>query len=89
MYPASLSSFNRKDTEELIKFRWFVAGGGATIPFSDEALDEIFKATLVLPREIVKVCDLALIHAYSQQKKRVEREDVLSAAKELKIQQKH
>jgi type II secretory pathway predicted ATPase ExeA len=46
-------------------------------------------ATLGLPREIVKVCDLALIHAYSQQKKRVEREDVFSAAKELKIQQKH
>jgi hypothetical protein len=42
-----------------------------------------------LPREIVKVCDLALIHAYSQQKKRVEREDVVSAAQELKIQQKH
>src|SRR5688572_17285794 len=46
----------------LIKFRWFVAGGGATVPFSNEALDEIFKATLGLPREIVKVCDLALIH---------------------------
>jgi type II secretory pathway predicted ATPase ExeA len=66
-----------------------VAGGGATIPFSDDALDEIFKATLGLPREIVKVCDLSLIHAYSQQRKTVEREDVISASKELKIQQKH
>jgi general secretion pathway protein A len=89
MYPASLSAFNRKDTEELIKFRWFVAGGGATIPFSNDALDEIFKATLGLPREIVKVCDLALIHTYSQQRQKVERNDVISAAQELKIQQKH
>jgi histone H3/H4 len=76
-------------TPQLIKFRWFVAGGGATIPFSNEALDEIFKATLGLAREIVKVCDLALIHAYSQQRQTVERNDVVSAAKELKIQQKH
>jgi type II secretory pathway predicted ATPase ExeA len=73
----------------LIKFRWFVAGGGATIPFSNEALDEIFKVTLGLPREIVKVCDLALIHTYSQQRQKVERNDVVSAAKELKIQQKY
>ena len=76
-------------SEELIKFRWFVAGGGATIPFSNDALDEIFKATLGLPREIVKVCDLALIHAYSQQRQKVERDDVISAANELKIRQKH
>ena len=89
MYPASLSAFNRKDTEELIKFRWFVAGGGASIPFTQDALDEIFKVTLGLPREIVKVCDLALIHAYSQQRQKVDRDDVISAAKELKIQQKH
>ena len=66
-----------------------MAGGGATIPFSDDALDEIFKVTLGLPREIVKVCDLALIHAYSQQRNTVERDDVVSAAQELKIQQKH
>src|SRR5664280_1443744 len=31
MYPASLSAFNRKDTEELIRFRWYVAGGGTGI----------------------------------------------------------
>jgi histone H3/H4 len=42
-----------------------------------------------LPREIVKVCDLSLINAYSKQRKTVEREDVISASKELKIQQKH
>lgn len=39
MYPATLTAFNRKDTEELIKFRWFVAGGGNIPPFSTESLD--------------------------------------------------
>ena len=85
MYPASLSAFNRKDTEELIKFRWFVAGGGTTIPFSGEALDLIFKVTLGLPREIVKVCDLSLLSAFSKQHTMVLPEDVESAANELNI----
>jgi general secretion pathway protein A len=85
MYPASLSAFNRKDTEELIKFRWFVAGGGSTLPFSRAAIDEIFKTTLGLPREIVKVCDLSLMSTYTKQRQTVELEDVVAAARELKI----
>jgi len=88
MYPASLSAFNRKDTEELIKFRWYVAGGGTTIPFSQEALDEIFKVTLGLPREIVKVCDLSLLSAFSKHHNEVLPEDIESAAKELDIVKK-
>lgn len=85
MYPASLSALNRSDTEELIKFRWYVAGGGNAIPFSTEVLDEIFKTTLGLPREIVKLCDLALISAFSKQHNRVELADITNAAKELQI----
>jgi general secretion pathway protein A len=88
MYPASLSAFNRKDTEELMKFRWFVAGGGSTLPFSPDATDEIFKTTLGLPREIVKLCDLSLMSAYAKQRSHVELEDVVSAAQELKISRK-
>jgi type II secretory pathway predicted ATPase ExeA len=88
MYPASISSFNRKDTEELIKFRWYVAGGGTGLPFSPEAIEEIFKITLGLPREIVKVCDLSLLSAYSKKHEGVLPEDVESAAKELNILKK-
>ncbi len=86
MYPASLSAFNRKDTEALIQFRWFVAGGGNTLPFSTEVIDEIFKITLGLPREIVKVCDLSLMSAYSQKSENVRTKDVQSAIIELKLQ---
>jgi len=85
MYPASLTAFNRKDTEDLIQFRWFVAGGGNILPFSSEAIDEIFKVTLGLPREIVKVCDLSLISAYSQKNQKVSIEHVQSAINELKL----
>ena len=32
MYPSAISAFNRQDTEQLIAFRWFVAGG-KELPF--------------------------------------------------------
>lgn len=85
MYPASLSALNRGDTEELIKFRWYVAGGGNTIPFSPAVLDEIFRITLGLPREIVKLCDLSLISAFSKHHTEVNLEDIITAASELHI----
>jgi general secretion pathway protein A len=86
MYPASLSAFDRKDTEELIKFRWYVAGGGTKIPFTKVALDEIFRVSLGLPREVVKLCDLSLLRAYSLQHTTVLPEDVIAAAQELRLE---
>jgi general secretion pathway protein A len=85
MYPASLSAFNRKDTEELISFRWYVAGGGTQTPFTRDSLEEIFKVSLGLPREIVKLCDLSLLRAFSQQRTAVLPEDVVAAAQELRL----
>jgi len=86
MYPASLSAFNRKDTEELIRFRWYVAGGGTGIPFTASALDEVFKVSLGLPREVVKLCDLSLLRAYSLHHPTVVPEDVITAAHELRLE---
>lgn len=86
MYPASLSAFNRNDTEELIKFRWFVAGGGTNLPFTDASLDEVFRVSLGLPREVVKICDLSLLRAYSLQQPKVLPEHVATAAQELRLE---
>jgi general secretion pathway protein A len=85
MYPAALSAFDRADTEALIQFRWQVAGGKA-LPFSTEALDEIFRVSLGLPREIVKLCDLALLHAFSTKRTKVQGADVQAAAGELHLE---
>ncbi len=84
MYPAALSAFDRLDTEHLIAFRWMVAGG-KTLPFATEAVDEIFRVTLGLPREIVKVCDLALLQAFTKKRDAVIIDDIVSAAKELNL----
>lgn len=86
LYPSALAALGRNDTEELIAFRWFVAGGGGKeLPFGAQTLDAIFRATLGLPREIVKVCDLALLRAYSQDRRQVLPEDIRIAAEELRL----
>jgi len=84
MYPAALSAFDRNDTASLIEFRWFVAGG-KTLPFSSETVDEIFRVTLGLPREIVKICDISLLSAFTKQRETVLVEDIKSAARELNL----
>jgi general secretion pathway protein A len=84
MYPSAISAFSRQDTEQLIAFRWFVAGG-KDLPFPADALDEIFRTTMGLPREIVKVCDLALLRAFSQHRKTVSAADITAVSQELHL----
>ncbi len=85
MYPASLSAFNRADMDEMIAFRWYVAGGGKQTPFTDDVLAELFRVSLGLPREIVKLCDLALLAAFSNKRAVVVVEDINNVAVELNL----
>lgn len=82
MYPAALAALDRPVMEEMIRFRWQVAGG-KQFPFTDMALDELYRVTLGLPREIVKVCDIALLHTLSAKHHTVEMVDIVEAAEEL------
>jgi hypothetical protein len=59
--------------------------GGKTLPFSDETIDEIFRVTLGLPREIVKLCDISLLSAFMKKRETVLPEDIKSAATELNL----
>jgi len=56
MYRSALASLNRADMENMIQFRFQVAGGDKH-PFTPEGLDELYKLTLGLPREICKVTE--------------------------------
>jgi general secretion pathway protein A len=62
MYRSALASLNRSDMENMIQFRFQVAGGEKH-PFTPDGLDELYKLTLGLPREICKVTDMALLRA--------------------------
>ena len=84
LYPAALTALNRKDTEAMIAFRWMVAGGH-TPPFGDKVIESIFRVTLGMPRDIVKLCDLALVRATMLQRTEASHEDIAVAARELRL----
>lgn len=84
MYPSAPATLTRQDTASMIEFRWFVAGG-QKLPFSTAVIDEIFRLSLGLPREIVKLCDLTLLRAAASGRTTVSVDDVLTAAQELQL----
>lgn len=89
MYPSALSSLLREEVEELIRYRWKVASrnSGNPLPFQKEALDTIFSYSKGLPREVCKVCDLALLSALTEEKKQVGGEIVHAVAQDLDMEE--
>ncbi len=66
-----LSPLTHKDATAMMQHRWKTAGGQLPLPFEDDALEFIYKATKGLPRDIVKVSNSALTHAYANRQKMV------------------
>jgi general secretion pathway protein A len=84
MYRSALASLNRTDMESMIQFRFQVAGGEKH-PFTQDGLDELYKLTLGLPREICKVTDMALLRAMVNQTHEVTAEIVRQTAEQLAV----
>lgn len=59
---ATLESLTLADTQQMLRFRWQVAGGGE-FPFNDEAVQAIYEATQGVPRSEVILADNALLAA--------------------------
>jgi len=81
----ALTSLTREDVDELIKFRWNVAGGKGKLPFDESTLKAIFKYSKGLPRRICKLCDNTLIRLASADKKVADVELVTQVAKEIRL----
>jgi general secretion pathway protein A len=84
MYRSALASLNRIDMENMIQFRFQIAGGEKH-PFTPDGLDELYKLTLGLPREICKVTDMALLRAMVNQTHEVTAEIVRQTAEQLAV----
>jgi len=84
MYRSALASLNRSDMENMIQFRFQVAGGEKH-PFTPDGLDELYKFTLGLPREICKVTDMALLRAMVNQTHEVNAALVRQTAEQLAV----
>jgi general secretion pathway protein A len=84
MYRSALASLNRSDMENMIQFRFQIAGGERH-PFTPDGLDELYKLTLGLPREICKVTDMALLRAMVNQTHEVNAAIVRQTAEQLAV----
>jgi general secretion pathway protein A len=87
MYPSTLSSLSREETEELVRYRWTVASAKKAnpLPFRDHALDAIFDYSKGLPREICKICDLALLAAFADSNRKIDENVVKTVAEGLDL----
>ncbi|MCZ7538798.1 MAG: AAA family ATPase [Anaerolineae bacterium] len=83
---AKLKPFNLEETRSMLEFRWTVAGG-KTFPFSDDAVQEIFRITQGVPRSIVKLANEALIKTVADERKTVSKDTITAAAAELAVGQ--
>ena len=61
-----LSPLTREDATAMMEHRWQTAGGTSPLPFSQAGLDLIYAASKGLPRDIVKVSNSALTHAFAR-----------------------
>ncbi len=59
-----LSPLTQDDARAMMEHRWKTAGGQLPLPFEDDAIAQIYAATKGLPRDIVKVSNSALTHAF-------------------------
>ena len=87
MIPIAINPMSPLDLEDMLKFRWNIASGNKSeLPFTQEALTEIFAYTKGLPRDAVKLSDEILRHVFLQQASHAEIEQVKNAARELELE---
>lgn len=82
---AKLKPLSLDETRDMMQFRWTVAGG-KKMPFSDEAIVEIFRITGGVPRNIVKIAHESLIRAAVDRTKHVDKDTVMSAWMDITVE---
>jgi len=81
MYMAKLHPFDLRQTEEMMRFRWTVAGG-KKLPFDEQAITEVHRLTGGIARAICKLASGALLRAVVAKRRVVDKDAVVAAAAE-------
>jgi general secretion pathway protein A len=61
-----LTALTADETREYVRHRLTVAGYRGALPFDDEALDLLFRASRGIPREVNRICKIALEHVLAE-----------------------
>jgi general secretion pathway protein A len=78
-----LPALSEAETGHYVRHRLGVAGFSAALPFEPKALRRIYQLSRGVPRRINLLCDRALLGAYSQDQRSVDRATVERAAAEV------
>ena len=79
---SALYPLTTDEVAEMVAFRWHVASGSREHPFTDDALASLFEASGGIPREVAIISDNALLSAFLDKKKLVDREAIEKAARD-------
>lgn len=79
---STLDKMGQSEINEMIDFRWRVASGNLTHPFTPEALESIYFHSEGIPREACIIADNSLLLSFLQKKPTIEKEIVDIAAKD-------
>ncbi len=77
---STLERLSLEDLRAMLKFRWQVASGGGEHPFTDEAVDAVFRFSEGMPREANILADNALLLAYHTKQPRITQELIVQVA---------
>jgi general secretion pathway protein A len=85
MQAVSLSSLTVGDAKELIRWRWKIASGDRenSLPFDEEAMEEIHRVAKGLPRDMCSIADRSLQMACMMEMRSISREMIREIAKSL------
>jgi general secretion pathway protein A len=82
----ALSGLTRRDTDDLIRFRWSVAGG-KDLPFTDAALETIYRIAKGSPRKLCKLCDNVLVAISLKGEYTADESVVMDVARDIRLQE--
>ncbi len=82
MFPSALAALNAEDTADMVAWRFRTAGGDKH-PFTPQAVAEIFRRSVGVPREVCRICDMALLAAFNRKQRKVDHPLVTEIALEL------
>jgi len=86
MFPIAINAMSSEDMEEMIRFRWLVAGG-KDMPFveGDGAYKALYARSKGLPRDAVKMCDEILRELMATDRRQATADDVEAIAHDLNL----
>lgn len=86
MFPIAINAMSPTDLQDMIAFRWMVAGG-QELPFDDRdgAYKALFTFSKGLPRDAIKVCDEVLRALMVAERRRADSAFVDRIARELNL----